>query len=119
VTERRKLPRSRTFLGGTISFNKSYSTMSCRIKNMSDQGAMVEFHGTISIPQVFDLAVAQKGRSYVSRIIWRDAERMGVSFENAKLDIAPIPLDLVRRLKSCEEERNALKQRVVKLSEPG
>ncbi|SEE33211.1 PilZ domain-containing protein [Rhizobiales bacterium GAS191] len=117
MSERRRLPRNRTYFGGSIAFNNRYSAQDCTIKNMSADGAMLTFASTASIPEVFDLTIAQKSRSYIGKVIWREPERMGIMFLNSKLE-TPIPLDLVRRLKACEAEKEALKQRIARLSEP-
>jgi hypothetical protein len=71
------------------------------------------------LPELFHLSVPQKGQSYRGRTIWRAFERMGIAFVDREPDTTAVPLDLARRLRNCEAEREALKSRVAELSEGG
>ena len=39
MSERRKLPRSRVYYGGTVAFNDRNSTLACVVRNFSKLGA--------------------------------------------------------------------------------
>jgi hypothetical protein len=117
--ERRKTHRARTFYGGVIAFNKRQSTMDCTVRNFSDDGAMLAFHNTATIPDDIDLTIAHKERSFRARVIWRQAGAAGVSFLDDTVPAAPVPLDWARRLRKCEEDRAALQRRVEDLSTAG
>ncbi len=47
LTERRESDRRRTYLCGRITFNDRVSTMDCLIRNLSRNGAMLEFPGPV------------------------------------------------------------------------
>jgi integrase len=89
MAERRKSVRSRTYLGGVIAFNKRRSTMNCFVRNISAAGARVALGNAAVIPDQFDLAIAQKERSYRARMVWRGANEAGVA--GPKADKAPAP----------------------------
>ncbi len=117
MVERRKTVRSRTLLGGLIAFNRRKSSMDCEIRNFSPAGARLHFTNTAVIPDVFDLQIARKDRSYRARMAWRGVDEAGVEFLGEQVDAATVPLDWARRLRECESEKAALKKRVAQLSE--
>ncbi len=116
MQDRRKTIRRRTYLGGQIAFNQRSSLMDCLVRNISGNGAKLVFTNTGAVPQEFDLSVHQTARTFRARIIWRRAEEAGVAFLEPRPESAPIPLDLVRRLRQCEAEKDSLQRRVEQLS---
>ena len=80
MSERRKTPRSRTILGGVISFNKSRSTLDCNVRNFSQAGARVEFANTAMLPVEFDLTIPRKEATFRARTVWRSEDGAGVAF---------------------------------------
>jgi hypothetical protein len=119
MAERRKSVRSRTCLGGVIAFNKRRSTMNCYVRNISAAGARVALTNAAVIPDQFDLAIAQKERSYRARMVWRGADEAGVAFLSEYTQDVPVPLDWVRRLHDCETEKAILRRRLSQLTESG
>ena len=118
TTERRQHVRNRTLIGAQIIFNQRQSTLDCMVRNQSDDGALLVFPGSVTLPELFELYVPLKRESRMVRSRWRDGERIGVSFApTTKQDDAPIPLDLVRRLRQLEQENAALKARIAQLTE--
>lgn len=71
------------------------------------------------IPDQFDLAIAQKERSYRARMVWRGADEAGVAFLSEYTQDVPVPLDWVRRLHDCETEKAILRRRLSQLTESG
>jgi hypothetical protein len=119
MTERRKAPRLRTFLGGHVVFNQRYSTLDCMVRNLSADGAQLQFSDSIALPSAFDLDIAKHQRSYTARIRWRDGERIGVAFADQPSVAEVVPLDLARRLKHCEQDNARLRARIAQLTEAG
>ncbi|CAN7586205.1 PilZ domain-containing protein [Bosea sp. LjRoot90] len=116
--ERRRAVRNRTLIGGKVIFNQRQSTLDCTVRNLSDDGALLVFPGSVALPDLFELYLPLKRESRMVRTRWRDSERIGVAFAAAaKQDEAPIPLDLVRRLRRLEQENATLKARIVELTE--
>ncbi len=117
MIERRKTARSRTYLGGTIAFNKRKSTMDCHVRNVSHGGAKVAFTNAVVIPDQFDLTIARKDRSFSARMVWRGANEAGVAFVSEYEQAVPIPLEWAKRLRECEAEKAALRKRLAQLTE--
>lgn len=117
-TERRRAARSRTLIGGKVIFNQRQSTLDCMVRNLSEDGALLVFPGSVALPDLFELHLPVKRESRMVRTRWRDSERIGVAFAAAaKQDEQPVQLDLVRRLRRLEQENATLKARIVELTE--
>lgn len=118
LTERRRSVRNRTLIGGKIIFNQRQSTLDCVVRNLSDDGALLVFPDSVPLPDLFELYVPLKRESRMVRSRWRDSEHIGVTFTaGVRQNDAPIPLDLVRRLRKLEQENATLKARIVELTE--
>src|SRR5262245_66677574 len=118
MVEKRKATRSRTLLGGVITFNNRASTMDCQVRNFSAGGAKVIFTNTAVVPDQFDLQIARKERSFRAHMVWRAPNEAGVAFLNEyNNNDVPVPLELARQLRECEAEKAALRKRVAQLSE--
>ena len=79
MEERRRHPRLRSLIGGRITFNNSYSTLECMLRNTSQGGAMITCSSNAVLPRVFELFLPTKNRRMRMRIVWRDADRIGVA----------------------------------------
>ena len=87
LAEVRRDERVRAFLRARILFNNNNSSIDCTVKNFSTSGAKIEISSVLSVPNEFDLEVPQKGRTYRARLMWRDANFIGVQFvEKASAD---------------------------------
>lgn len=80
LAEVRRDDRVRAFLRARILFNNNNSSIDCTVKNISASGAKIEISSVLSVPSEFDLEVPQKGRTYRARLMWRDANFVGVQF---------------------------------------
>jgi hypothetical protein len=119
MAERRKSVRWRTYLGGVIAFNKRASTMDCQVRNFSPAGARVALTNAAVIPDQFDLTIVRKECSFRARTVWRGANEAGVAFLSEYAQAVPVPLEWAKRLRECEAEKAALRQRVAQLTESG
>jgi hypothetical protein len=117
MKERRRIPRTRTYLGGLVAFNERCSTMECLVRNMSRDGAKLVFGGAAEIPAEFDIMIRKRGESRRAQIVWRMEAEAGVSFEVPK-DRRVVSIEAARRIRELEAEREALRKRVEQLSEP-
>jgi hypothetical protein len=115
MRDRRNTDRTRTYLGGQIAFNQRSSVMDCLVRNFSAKGAKLVFSNTVTVPNEFDLSIPKQEQTFRVRMVWRRADEAGVAICGVQSRPAPVPLDLVRRLKSCEAERAALERRVEQL----
>jgi hypothetical protein len=78
--ERRKTSRHRTLKAGSITFNKD-SGFDCRVRNLSQTGALLEVASQIGIPDTFVLVIAADHLRKPCHVIWRTATRLGVTFD--------------------------------------
>src|SRR5262249_33407972 len=80
MKDRRASARSKVLLGGIAEINASHPTMDCVVRNLSEDGACVEVDSDATLPAHMKLVIAQKGRSYLARLMWRQANRVGLAF---------------------------------------
>lgn len=54
----------------------------CRVENVSDEGAMLEFLGSqiVLLSPIFSLAIEESGLRYSVKLIWRRGRTAGVLF---------------------------------------
>lgn len=111
MVEVRKNERVRSFLRARIVFNNQNTTIECIVKNISRSGAKIQLDNSLSLPTHFDLDIPQRGKTYRSRMVWRDADALGVSFIEVAPDVAAPaePRDLL------EMENRKLKVQLAKL----
>src|SRR5882757_9232461 len=100
MLDRRQSVRDKVIYGGVAEINERGSTMDCVVRNISEQGACVEFDSTAKLPEQMTLTIARKGRSFLARLIWRQANKVGLAFRMMTSD-APVS-DLDERLRRSE-----------------
>ena len=76
-SENRNEVRQRVFLKGRILFNNGSSSMDCLVRDFSSTGARLVLSETATLPEMFDLFIPQKERTYRSAMRWR---RMSSTF---------------------------------------
>lgn len=80
--EHRKNVRTKTLIGATIVFNHSYSTLDCKVRNISRCGAKIEVAALVTLPLEFELRLPQRGIKRGVRIVWRRGLEIGVIYTN-------------------------------------
>jgi PilZ domain len=113
MQDRRGSPRDKVFLGGVAEINRRGSTMDCVVRNLTDAGACVEFDSSASLPAEMQITIARKGRTFLGRMIWRQANRVGLAFR-AMITDAP-ESDLDARLRRSEKKKRQLQRRIKQL----
>lgn len=63
MKDQRRSNRRRTYLAGRIVFNGRASTMDCLVRNLSRNGAMLEFYGSVIPHHEVDLCILRRGES--------------------------------------------------------
>jgi hypothetical protein len=115
MQERRKTTRTRSYLGGRMTYHHRSCTMDCLVRNVSDGGALLEFTDVGTVPDRFEVTVERQQRTLQARMIWRRGDRAGVSFlPEPQANV--IPLETMRRIRELEAERVVLRRRVAQLS---
>ena len=75
MLDRRQDGRNKVIFGGVAAVNETGSTVDCVVRNFSDHGACVELDPAAKLPDEINLAIPRKGRSFLARMIWRQANR--------------------------------------------
>jgi hypothetical protein len=115
MLDRRQSARDRVIFGGVATINDRGSTMDCVVRNISERGACVEFDETAKLPEEIRLTIARKGRSFLARMIWRQADKVGLAFRTMTASGAPAPTDLDERLRRSEQKKRQLQRRIKEL----
>ncbi len=110
-TERRRAPRQKSLLRGTVYANNRRSAVDCVIRDISPHGARLVFPDSIALPDTLDLHIPQKDQTLRVHVIWRNGPDCGVAFAQAA-DAAPgePAADLTVRVERLEAELAALKR---------
>jgi hypothetical protein len=77
--DQRSAARHRILRAATIEFEGR--TIPCMVRNMSDEGAMLDVASTSEIPELFTLTVRADEHRTLCRLVWRNEKRIGVAFE--------------------------------------
>ena len=110
MQDRCRNARDKVLLGGVAEIREIGSTMDCVVRNFSETGACVEFDSSARIPDEMNLTISQRGRSYLARMIWRHANRVGLAFRAMVTD-APVD-DFDARLRRSEQKKRELERRI-------
>jgi hypothetical protein len=113
MLDRRQNGRDKVIFGGTAAINKTGSTVDCVVRNFSDRGACVEFDPAANLPDEINLAIPRKGRSFLARMIWRQANKVGLAFRIMTSDQPGSDLD--ERLRRSERKKRQLQRRIKEL----
>jgi hypothetical protein len=102
MQDRRQSPREKVFYGAVAEINERGSTMDC-----------VEFGDAAHLPEEMNLSVARKGRSFLARLIWRQANKVGLAFRIMTSDTYVSDLD--ERVRRSEIKKRQLQRRIKEL----
>jgi hypothetical protein len=78
MEERRKYPR--TEIDEPAYVSSGGSVMSCRVRNISAEGAAIDVDNPAYVPQYFRLVMAGDSSVHECRITWIQQNRIGVTF---------------------------------------
>ncbi|WOH78753.1 PilZ domain-containing protein [Bradyrhizobium sp. BEA-2-5] len=113
MQDRRQSVREKVFYGAVAEINERGSTMDCVVRNISEGGACVEFSDAAHLPEEMNLSVARKGRWFLARLIWRQANKVGLAFRIMTSD-TPVS-DLDERVRRSEIKKRQLQRRINEL----
>ena len=112
MQERRTSARDKVLFGGVAEV-EARSTTNCVVRNFSERGACVEFESSARLPEQIRLTIGRKGRSFLAKIIWRQANRLGLAFRTMITDSGESDLDA--RLRRSEKKKRQLQRRINEL----
>jgi hypothetical protein len=112
MLDRRRNLRDKVLNGGIAELGERGTTMDCVVRNIGEQGR-VKFDSATKLPERINLTVARKGRSFLARLIWCQANKVGLAFRMMTAD-APVS-DLDERLRRSEIKKRQLQRRINEL----
>jgi len=79
LTEKRATPRYKVLKAGTIAFGGN--GIACTVRNLSSNGAALEFASDITLPASFMLLI--EADQFIRRChsVWRSEKRIGIAFD--------------------------------------
>jgi hypothetical protein len=80
IGERRTSPRQRRMNGAKIIFNDNSSVINCVVVDLSPKGARLRLASPVGIPDCVDLRIDRNGACFTSKVAWRLANHIGVTF---------------------------------------
>ena len=113
MQDRRHSVRDKVLLGGVAEVSDSGSTMDCVVRNFSEDGACIELEAPATLPDEVQLTIARKGCAYRATIVWRHANRYGVSLR--AMPAPSTPADIATRLRQSEKKKRELQRRINEL----
>ena len=118
MSERRQLPRRKSFLRGCLYFNNGRASATCLIRNISDRGARILISHTLNIPDIVELYVTQKAQTIRARVEWRRDDELGLSFAEDRDETTDSKefKELVARLAHLEIEVASLRHTIRELT---
>src|SRR6202171_123831 len=91
MLDRRQSARDKVIYGSVAEIEERGTTADCVVRNISEQGASLEFSSAIKLPKGrISLTIAQKGRSFLAKIIWWRDHFIGVAFSGATRSELPV-----------------------------
>jgi hypothetical protein len=115
MLDRRQCPRDKVIYGGVAEIGERGATRECVVRNISENGAHIEFSNVIKLPrEQMSLTIARKGRSFLAKIIWWRDNFVGVAFKAETPSEVPVS-DLAERLRKSEKKKRQLQRRIKEL----
>src|ERR1700709_149361 len=116
MIERRASVRDKVIYGGGAEIGENRSTRDCVVRNISENGASLEFSNVIKLPKKqMALTIARKGRSFLAKVVWWRDNFVGVAF-HGETPSAPVS-DIQERLRPSEIKKRQLQRRIKQLLE--
>jgi hypothetical protein len=117
MLDRRQSVRDKVIYGGVAEIGERGASRDCVVRNISENGARLEFSNDIRLPKDrMLLTIARKGRSFLARIIWWRDNFVGVAFSSQTSYELP-GSDLAERLRKSEIKKRQLQRRIKELLE--
>lgn len=114
MQDRRETVRDKVMYGGVAEIGDHGTTRECIVRNISDNGANIEFSDEYELPkEQLSLRIARKGRSFLAKVIWWRDNFVGVAFRSES-PAAPIS-DLEERLRKSEIKKRQLQRKIDEL----
>jgi len=117
MAERRHTQRHKSFLRGSVHFDKRRGAIDCLIRDISEEGARIIFSSAVNVPDVVEFYIPHKEETIRARVKWRRGDEVGLAFPVAagRAAAAPADAELARRVEKLEVEVAALRRMLNRL----
>ncbi len=78
--ELRSSPRARVFKGAVISYDDHHFTIPCTVRNISEEGALLQILEKLIVPDTFVLLIELDSVETDCEVVWRHEDNIGVKF---------------------------------------
>ena len=115
MLDRRQSARDKVIYGGVAKVDDNGPTRECVVRNISDNGASLEFSNVVRLPkEQISLTIARKGRSFLAKIVWWRDNFVGVAFSSQTPSELPVS-DIAEPLRKSEKKKRQLQRRINEL----
>ena len=83
VPDRRREPRLRSLLTGTIVFDNK-CTMDCTVRNISANGARLVLADAFRLPEEFNLRIPHHDQTHRAKVVWRKGDAAGFALSDVQ-----------------------------------
>ena len=83
ATDRRTVQRTKVLRNAKIIAPRRTSVIHCTVQNITSAGACLKLANTYGVPDQFELTFEHGRTRRPCRVVWRTADLLGVSFEEA------------------------------------
>jgi hypothetical protein len=87
--DKRREHRMRVLKSARIIFNGGYAVFDCRVKNLSEGGALLQMPSSLGIPTHFEVDIDHSNKPRPCTVKWRNDKMLGVAFDDAPAAAAP------------------------------
>jgi hypothetical protein len=84
MEERRREPRVRSLLNGRMTFNDRQCAMTCTVRNVSENGALIKHSEMFRMPEEFELNIPRHDETRRARVVWRRHDGAGLLLSPAE-----------------------------------
>jgi hypothetical protein len=115
--ERREVRRQKSFLRGFVYFDIRRGMMSPLVRDLSDEGGRNIFSHTVTIPDVINLHIPQREKTFRAQVQWRRGDKIGLAFAaaDAAAVTSPQESELIQRVAQLETQITALRRTLKQL----
>ena len=120
MIERRETSRRRVCFGGLVRPAAFLPGIACTLRDVSLDGARLWLAPGTTLPHRFELVVPCRGETRSARVVWREGDAVGLTFENA----GPVAVakadgvqDVLLRLRESEAEIARLRAALLRADE--
>jgi PilZ domain len=77
--EKRVEHRRKMLKGGTVFFNKGYSSLECVVRDITSAGARIQMGETFGMPSRVMLSISGEDTRFEATVRWRNSRNVGLS----------------------------------------